>query len=301
MNKINAKKRAVEHAKPEWFKPEVYEDWMKGVTAGELLIEMMSRVTFLSDIETNISDFNGSLEMERDHFLKSIETYGLVKWSSNAKKAELKANAKAIYSPLKPVAIDDVLMAIKRIQSKKYKFTFSQNLSGETILASAQMRNHPVDTYVPNEMWLKIDLRDLSSDQFAIEAKLYSLLFSERFSQRNKKFPISGRDYAKLFKKMITFNPLAYLDLIIWSVLCEDAFSKQNVVNYYFEAMPNLYRADPESFFSRTVNDLMRTMLGVEASGKVVNDIAIKKLAVWLTSLNADTGCSFASILLVEF
>lgn len=296
-----SKKRAAEHIRPDWFKHEFYAEWMKGATAGELLIEIMSRIDFLREIENNIADFDASLAMERDHFTSAIETYGLVKWASGSRRAELKANGKAVFSRIKPVAIDDVLMVLKRLQGKKHKLTFTQNLAGETIIHSAQMRNHPVEQYAPDEMWIKVDLRGLSSEQFAIDARLYALLYSERFSPRNERYPLVGRDYTKLFKKLISFNPLVYLDLIVWNVLHQQAFSKQHVVNYYFEAMPNLYKADPESFFSRTVSALVLTMLGVDVNGKVVNDLALKKMTIWLTSLNSDIGCSFASIPLIEF
>ena len=117
MTKTVNKNRATNLTEPDWFDPLVYNDWVKGATAGKLLIEILTRVDFLKNIDSNISDFDGSMEIERNHFLDSINNYGLIKWASRAKRAELRANAKAIYSPVKPVAIDDVVMAIKRIQA----------------------------------------------------------------------------------------------------------------------------------------------------------------------------------------
>ncbi|MBZ9612712.1 DUF6387 family protein [Rheinheimera maricola] len=301
MTKTVNKNRATNLTEPDWFKPDVYNDWVKGATAGKLLIEILTRVDFLKNIDSNISDFDGSMEIERNHFLDSINNYGLIKWASRAKRAELRANAKAIYSPVKPVAIDDVVMAIKRIQAKGQTFTFTENRAGETILHTAQMRNHPVDFHLSDEMWLKIDLRNLSSDQFALEAKLYSLLYSDLFAPNNQKLPFMGRNYINQFKKLIDFNPLVYLDLVIWKVVTESAFSKQNMVNCFFEAKPNLFKADPENFFNRTVSSLMESMLGVDASGTVINDMALKKLSGWLASWNSNVGCSFASIPLNEF
>ena len=301
MNETVNKNHVANFSEPAWFDPNIYSDWMKGTVAGNLLIEIISRVDFLRDINANISDFDVSMESERNYFLESIERYGLIKWASRAKRAELRSNPKAVFSALKPVAIDDVLMAIKRIEAKNNIFTYTQHRSGDTVLHTAQMRNHPVDFHLQDEMWLKVDLRNLSSDQFAIEAKLYSLLHDERFSSKIHKIPFTGRNYANLFKKLIDFNPLVYLDLVIWKVVTESAFSKQNMVNCFFETKPNLFKADPENFFNRTVSSLMESMLGVDANGKVTSDMALKALSTWLVSWNSDTGCSFTSVPLNEF
>lgn len=300
MTKTVNKNRATNLTEPDWFNPLVYNDWIKGATAGKLLIEILTRVDFLKNIDSNISDFDGSMEIERNHFLDSINNYGLIKWASRAKRAELRANAKAIHSPVKPVAIDDVVMAIKRIQAKGQTFTFTENRAGETILHTAQMRNHPVDFHLSDEMWLKIDLRNLSSDQFALEAKLYSLLYSDRFASHNN-IPFPGRDYTKLFKKLIGYSPLAYLDLVIWRVLTDGAFTKQNMINSYSAVLPTLSKEDSDSFFSRTLAGVMRETIGIDASGKVEDGKALKKLTAWLASWNAKVGSSFATMLLNEF
>ena len=300
MNELLSKKQKANLAVPEWFEPRLYSEWMKGTTAGDLLIEIKCRVDFLRAISANIADFEGSSEIERNHFMQSISDYGLVKWASCSKRTELKVNSKAIYSPLKPVSIDDVLLAIKKIQAKNNSFTFSKNRAGETILHTAWMRNHPVDIHLSDEMWLKVDLRSLSSDNFALEAKLYSLFYSDRFASHNNT-PFPGRDYTKLFTKLIQYSPLAYLDLVIWKVLNEGLFTKQNMINCYFAVLPKLSKEDPESFFNRTVSGLMEDTIGVDANGKVDDDKALKKLTAWLASWNTKVGCSFANMLLNEF
>ena len=299
MIEILDKKKMANLTNPDWFKPNLYSDWMKGATAGQLLIEITSRIDYLNEINTNISDFDSSFETERDHFLKSINTYGLIKWASLLKRAELAANAKATYSPLKPVSIDDLVMAFKRLQARDNKFTFTKNLAGETILFTALMRNHPVDNHLTDELWLKVDLNNLSSDQFALEAKLYSLLYSERFASHNN-MPFPGRDYTKLFKKLIGYCPLAYLDLVIWRILTEGAFTKQNMITSYSAVLPTLSKEDSDSFFSRTLAGFMSQTIGIDASGKVEDGKALKKLTAWLASWNAKVGSSFATMLLNE-
>ena len=295
-----SKKKKADLANPEWLKPDSYSEWMKGATAGDLLIEIKCRVDFLRDISANIADFEGSSEIERNHFMQLISDYGLAKWASCSKRTELKVNAKAIYSPLKPVSIDDVLLAIKKIQAKNNSFTFSKNRDGVTILHTAWMRNHPVDLHFSDEMWLKVDLRNLSSDDFALEAKLHSLLHSKRFSSHvNMSF--SGTDYTKLFKKVINFNPLAYLDLAIWKMLAEGAFTKQNMINSYWAVLPKQFKEDKESFFNNTVSGVMKRAIGVDASKDQYDDNALRKLTAWLASWNAKAGSSFATMLLNEF
>lgn len=301
MKKNLSKKTEQNKLRPEWLKPGLYDEWMKGATVGELLVEILSRIDFLNEIKTNLADFGGTLDCELNHFLFCVKQFGLSKWASMAKKEELKENAKAIYSRLKPVAIDDVLMVIKTIQGKGEAFSMRQEDVSEPILFGVKMLNRPVDEHLNNEMWLKVDMRNLNPEQFGIEAILYSFLYRDRFSKDLDKLPLVSGDYLSKFIRFITHNPLAYLDLLIWKVLNGDAIPRSNLVQWYFETIPMIHRSDQVSYYTRTVDILMVTMIGVDVNGAVSDKNAAKKLTAWLSSFDPRSGCSYLSSNIVDF